>query len=87
MVMVDCGVIDESDYDNSCVNKLLEINEYITKPAIVKVDNKKYLVDYQDSDGYNTYAIINDDKVYGLAYDELSDAVSMVKNKKIYIMN
>ena len=85
--MVDHGILDKSDYNNDYVSKLLEINEYLTKPAFVNLDNKKYLVDYQNGDGYNTYAIINDNKVYGLAYDDKSDAVSMVKDKKVYIMN
>ena len=85
--MVDHGVVDKSDYNNQYVSKLLEINEYLTKPAFVNVDDKKYLVDYQNSDGYNTYAIVNDDNVYGLAYDENSNAVSIVKDNKVYIMN
>lgn len=85
--MVDHGILDKSDYNNDYVNKLLEINEYLTKPAFINLDNKKYLVDYQADNGYNTYAIINDDNVYGLAYDEKTNAVSIVKDKKVYIMN
>ena len=85
--MVDHGVIDKSDYNNDYVNKLLEINEYLTKPAFVDLDDEKYLVDYQNDDGYNTYAIINNDNVYGLAYDDKSNAVSIVKDNKVYIMN
>ena len=81
MVMVDQGVIDKYS------DLILEINEYVNKPEFVKLDNNKYLVDYQDSDGYNTYAIIKDNKVYGLAYDENSNAVSIVKDSKVYIMN
>ena len=81
--MVDQGVIDVGKY----ADKILEINEYVNKPAFVNVDNKKYLVDYQDSDGYNTYAIINDNKVYGIAYDDRSNAVSIVKDSEVYIIN
>ena len=86
--MVDQGLIDKCDYNNDYVSKLLEVNEYLTSPAFINIDNKKYLIDYQDSDGYNTYAIVNDDKVYGLAYKEDNEEeVSFYKNNETYVYN
>ena len=85
--MVDHGIIDKSDYNNDYVSKLLEINEYFTNPAFVDLENGKFLVDYQDSDGYITYAIVKDDKVYGFNYIEGTNIVSMVKDYHTYNLN
>lgn len=83
--MVDHGIIDKSDYNNDDINRLLEVNEYLTKPTIVKVDGKKYLIDYQKSDGYNTYAILDNNRIYGICY--IDNSVSLYKDGNYYIMN
>ena len=85
--MVDQGLVDKSDFNSDLINKLLVVNESITKPAFINVDDERYLIDYQDNNGYKTYAIVNDNKVYGFAYDSLSDAVSMLKNDNVYKLN
>ena len=46
-----------------------------------------YLIDYQNDDGYITYAILEDNNVYGLAYNEDNQTTSIVKNEKIYVIN